>query len=289
LWLVQVLTRDMSDTQTRLERVKARRQKLLIQATRLGFFLIFLVYPYLCSTIVNIYNCTTILEDVFMTFDFSVKCTSNRWILFASIHVASLILYPLGIPLAYWLRMWRYHKNHQLNEPLVRATMGFLYDAYTAANWYFEVVDMIFKLFMTSILALFASSFALQVAACVVVLYMSVHLFVVPYVRKGDDRIHVLSLSELFLIALAGLVINAEGLTDSSDVILSVLLIILSIFFFLVLLFISFRNVVKLLRNSKLVKKLRRGGPPSGPTIGAAGLRDSKDDSLRASKDSVEM
>lgn len=137
-----------------------------------------------------------------------------------------------------------------------------------AMSRYFEVVDMGFKLFMTSVLALFPAIYTLQIAMCAVVLYMTVHLLVVPYVRKGDDRVHVLCLSELFLIALAGFVINQDGLDAASDLLLSVLLIILSVFFFIVLLIISFRNVVKLLRNSKFCKKLRHRGAAN--TTGAS-------------------
>ncbi len=48
--------------------------------------------------------------------------------------------------------------------PEVRIELGFLYDAYYEHYWWFELADMMNKLFMTSIIAFFTKPGQLQIA-----------------------------------------------------------------------------------------------------------------------------
>jgi hypothetical protein len=55
-----------------------------------------------------------------------------------------------GIPAVFLYFLHKYRKR--LREPGVRVQLGFLYEAYTPNLWYFEVVDMLYKLIMTSLI-----------------------------------------------------------------------------------------------------------------------------------------
>ena len=74
-----------------------------------------------------------------------------------------VIVYPIGIPLFYFIKLKRYHQQGILHDAETRAQMGFLYEAYTDQCWYWELVDMVFKLVMTSLVQLLPWRWHLQV------------------------------------------------------------------------------------------------------------------------------
>jgi hypothetical protein len=106
-----------------------------------------------------------------------------RWKTYATLSALMIPVYPIGIPAFFFFMMWRYVKygaasqpaSHpsprvcsrcvcvrvracragRLREPGVRAELGLLYDAYDPSMWWFEMVDMIHKLIVTSVLAFF--------------------------------------------------------------------------------------------------------------------------------------
>lgn len=108
-----------------------------------------------------------------------------------------------------------------MTHPDIRVALGFLYDAYTAKLWWFEIVDMANKLFLVSIVGFFPPDWQLGLAmvrpvtvTCLhgvttppqawTVGYLMVLLLAKPYVRKGDDRLHLLVQLEIYLFLLAG-------------------------------------------------------------------------------------
>jgi len=129
--------------------------------------------------------------------------------------------------------MWRY--RHRLHSSGIRAEVGLLYDAYETHVWWFEMVDMLHKLFITSLIGFFPFAAQLDIAMAVVTLYLIVILKFRPYVRSGDDELHMLAQVELMLLLMAGNVFNTiTGVSDAMDLFLSIVLIIGFIGFFFV-------------------------------------------------------
>ena len=65
-----------------------------------------------------------------------------------------IVVYPIGIPAAFFFLVRR--NLGRLREPDIRMTLGFLYEAYDHDMYWFELMDMTNKLFMTSVMPLFA-------------------------------------------------------------------------------------------------------------------------------------
>ena len=102
------------------------------------------------------------------------------------------------------------------------------------------MVDTLHKLFLTSLLGFVSADAQIQVGLVVVILYACLLLVERPYLHTDNDRLHLLCQAELFLLLLCGLVfqslpIGPDGGYDYfTDVAMSVVLIVITIFFFLV-------------------------------------------------------
>lgn len=224
-----------------------RREEMRVQFCRLSLFTVFCMYPHVSATILNVYNCVPVGNLSLLVEDVTVVCGSERWQSFALMNMLFVLLYPIGIPLMYFVILYKWHRKRQLRSPHTLVIAGFLYNAFSDQMWYFELIDMAFKLGMTALIPFLPHRFELPVACCAVTLYITMLLLLKPYVRKGDDRMHLLTLCELYLFCLVGYIISVEGAyTEAVDALLSTLLI--SIMFALVLAFVtmSLRNCKKL-------------------------------------------
>merc|ERR1712194_352659 len=161
---------DMSDDSNRHMAYKV----LYIKFDRLVLFNVFLLYPHVSSYIISVYNCRTIDGVNYLVADFSVLCSSVEWQNFALYNIPFLVLYPVGIPVFYMYKLSKMSRSGVLNLPTSRAAYGFLYEAFFNKYWYFELVDMLFKLLMISIVPGFGGAFEMQIAMGVVCLYLLV-------------------------------------------------------------------------------------------------------------------
>ena len=78
--------------------------------------------------------------------------------------------------------------------------------------------------------------------------------FVLRYMRSGDFRMHLFALAELMLLYMVGMVMVEQGQTtldETTDVLISTVLIALVSLFFLIFVAISCKNVFKQARNFK--------------------------------------
>lgn len=93
------------------------------------FFLLFLVYPSLSATILRLYICTTIEGTSYLVADMTVQCHTSTWNLAAGLASPTIVLYPIGIPVFFFVMLYRY--RNRLEEAGVRAQLGFLYGTLT--------------------------------------------------------------------------------------------------------------------------------------------------------------
>jgi IPT/TIG domain/Transient receptor potential (TRP) ion channel/Tyrosine-protein kinase ephrin type A/B receptor-like len=223
---------------------------------KLFMFTVFLIYPAVSATTLRLFVCRDIVigTDVeqnqagdtvvsenrvsFLLSDFDVECRTERWWNYVKIDVFFILLYPLGIP-CFFLGMLYFNRN-RLNLPDVRVQLGFLYEAYTNDLWWFELIDMLNKLVLTSLLGFFPPDYqTLQLAFALVfsATYLVTILLLKPYIRKGDDRLHLFAQNLIFIVLLAGwtfVKFDSEGdLDEATDITYSVVLILAMAFLFM--------------------------------------------------------
>jgi len=179
-----------------------------------------------------------------------VICYTDEYKQYAYGGFLLIAIYPVGIPLFFFYMLHRYRKR--LHEVGVRAELGFLYGAYEKEVWYFELVDMLYKLFMIVLIAFVYDDYQLPVAIGLCILYLSVICWMKPFIRKSDDRLAELAQVEIFNLLLAGYcTVNAGGYGEVLDVILGVLLIISLLTFIAFFLLQSVMAVVKQVKDAK--------------------------------------
>ena len=102
--------------------------------------------------------------------DFSIECGQALWNSYAGGLAVFLLLYPIGIPLVYFLRLQKLKSS--LRNPLTQLELGFLYLAYSEPFWWFECLDMLFKLIMTSVVVFLPNQMELTAGLIITTLYL---------------------------------------------------------------------------------------------------------------------
>lgn len=232
------------DQQMRFEQRRAASTRLLV---RLVLFTVFLLYPFVSRMVLAVYNCETIEGESFLLADFSLRCWDEAHMVYVGGMSAFILLYPIGIPLVYYVVLRKHRRLFR--DPAVVLQFGFLFEAYSDDRWFWELVDMGHKLMLVSIVS-FLPNFLEMVGHMIVLLAYTVSLLVLqPYIRKGDDRMHLLAQCELLLLAMVGWVLqNTEDgeLTEFMDILVSALLILMTSGFLVSFLIIAGRNTLKL-------------------------------------------
>jgi len=216
----------IEEQRSRLAQKRSRRR-----FWRMLIYSLFLIYPSVSSTIIRLYVCRTIDGVSYLVEDFRLICYTPDYNFYAMIGIAMIFVYPIGIPAFLFYMLYQYRKR--LDEPGVRAQLGFLFDGFHHEYWWFEIADMIHKLTLVSLLAFFPVKFQLQGGMAVLMGYACLILCTRPYLRKGDDRLHLLGQTEVFLLLLSGHVFRINSSYDKTiDYFLSIVFVIIFIAFF---------------------------------------------------------
>jgi len=221
---------DMDDNDTR----RMRRDRLRTNSTKLVLFTIFLLFPGTSRKALHYFLCHKVEGVNYLAEDFRFQCYDAQWNRFLPFAVFSLIIYPIGIPCALFFLLWKQHLRG-----FVSRGYEFLYAAYHIEMWWFELVDMVIKLFITSMVAFFVGWFQLPGGMIAVAVYMLLVLLFHPHIRRIDDRLQMLSLTEIWLFLLVGYTSRFDELKPGSslDVTLSALLISVVTIVFLLLIY----------------------------------------------------
>ena len=208
---------------------------------KLFLYLLFLIYPSVSSTVLRHFVCKQIDDRSFLLTDLRIQCYTDEWTTYAFIAIALILIYPVGIPVLFFSLLKLNQKD--LREPRIKAQLGFLYAGYRLEIWWWEIVDCVLKLTLTSMLAFASAEAQLPLGMCIVAVYTWSLLFFTPYLRQEDDLLALFAQVEIFLFLLAGYLfytLDVAEYDQKDDLIMSVALIILFIGFFLgFLLFIA--------------------------------------------------
>jgi len=269
----KVMYKHANDGVAQSEQLLGHRAKFW----RLILYTLFLVYPLVSSTIVRTFPCKTVLGEAYLLADFKVSCDDPIYTTWVWVATVAIFVYPVGIPVFFGYLIWSH--RFRLNEVAVRARLGFLYDAYERDCWWWEIIDMLHKLFM-SLLAFLPYEYQMPVAMIILASYAISMLVLQPWFRKGDDRLALLAQAEMMMFAMSGNIFNkGKELDEFTDHILTATLIGLFIFFVAFFFFTTFVALKKKWISSKyhgflmrrLYKWARKMGitnkmwkPPSG-------------------------
>lgn len=226
---------------------KSTRQKFW----SLVMFTLFLFYPTVSTVILRLYQCTEVYGVSYLRLDFSVICDWKG--VYGDNAYASLVLillFPIGIPLFMGQALYKYRQR--LDQLGVRGQLGFIYDAYERQHYYWELVEMAYKLIISAVVPFYPdANVHVPMACCVACVYLILVLTQRPYLRKADDALQQIALTELILMLLCAYWLQTDWKNaEYYDGIITTLLIVLMGFFFTYFLMGTLRTAQKVVKDS---------------------------------------
>ena len=116
-------------------------------------WMLLILYPTICRTTLAAFECVPLQlgpshSDVtyLLRRDPLIKCYTASWVAWALLASLGIVVYCLGVPTAF-LRLTAQHRK----TPQGRARVGILLNSYTPECWYFESIEMLRKLLLTSV------------------------------------------------------------------------------------------------------------------------------------------
>eukprot|EP00937_MAST-01D_sp_MAST-1D-sp2_P000252 g252.t1 len=186
-------------------------------------FLVFLIYPGLCSKIFTVFKCVQVDDDgaEFMVADLEIECNvdGSGHNDLKAVAFVFMIIYALGIPFATWLTLWSHRQEIERRDEGFGEALGQLYLGYTKNIWFWEVVELLRKLVLTGALILLAEEGPTQIAVgCTVcALYLVYFLWTQPLGLAMDHVLQIISSVQLLLTLIMGLYLKGmEGVSGSS-------------------------------------------------------------------------
>src|SRR4051794_21214926 len=111
------------------------------------------------------FNCIEVDGVRYLASDTNIQCSEHRYQQFVPLAAAGIAVFVAGIPLAVLVLLVLFRRRRK--DADVLAWLGFLYAAYTDEMAYFELVVLLEKLVLTSLLPFFADA-GLQVGMAIV-------------------------------------------------------------------------------------------------------------------------
>ena len=149
------------------------------------------------------------------------ECHTGEHLGLVTSSVIGIFVYVLGIPI-FTVFILRKNKKHLYGEgpehDRVLKLYGSLYAQYKPEYWYWEVVEMLRKVFLCGGLIAIASgtSFQIVIALLVQFAYLLVIERTMPYKAIQDDVVQFVGSIQLFLTLLAGLILNLQAGTKNA-------------------------------------------------------------------------
>lgn len=183
------------------------------------FFFLFVTYLSTCSKNANVLPlaCREICHDdtdfhcfKYLKSDFTVECGGPRYKRLVIVAYCAIV-YIVGLPLASYIVLWRNQRKikasendsrqHQNSNNEIAAGMRFLSENYNASSWYWELVETIRKVILTSGLILVGGESRAYVGlACVVSgLYGMFFAYVSPVEDRFENKLMLISLAVTFV------------------------------------------------------------------------------------------
>lgn len=129
----------------------------------LHIWMILLIYPTLCRTMLDTFRCSPLGDAYYLNIDTRVRCYDEEWIAWAIVSIIFAILYALGLPaIIFWLT-YRYHNSKPAERGALGRHISLLLNSYRDRCWWFETVDMLRKFLLTSVVLIVGPRTTVQI------------------------------------------------------------------------------------------------------------------------------
>ena len=89
------------------------------------------------------HKCVEVEGESFLASDFNLRCYDSEWYRYLTANIIFLIMYPVGIPLLFFVLLWRNRSNFGLAS--VRVRFGFVFQGEAfVRSWCWSVLTLCF-------------------------------------------------------------------------------------------------------------------------------------------------
>ena len=144
----------------------------------------------------------------YMTRDYSLKCYDTQWWLVSILPIAVIILFSLGAPAMFALTLWR--NRETLDDPETEKQLGVLYRPYRRDVYWYEPLQMVFKLGLWVALCFFSDGSQLQLvtALAMTIVQVTVHARLLPYSSDAKNFLQTIGLFLTAAVSFSGMTLN---------------------------------------------------------------------------------
>ncbi len=151
-------------------------------------WIVIIFYPPVSRRAIQYITCSEAIDGKhYLTQDYTLECFNEQWHTYFPYAMTALIVYPLGIPAFFAFKLWSRHDK--LKDSNVHARYGFLYEMYRDENYWWDVYEMLQKLFLTGVIVLIFPGKTLQVVIVVLAdLCFLMNLLIQKPHKEGPTR-----------------------------------------------------------------------------------------------------
>jgi len=189
-----------------------------------AFVVLFMLYPMISQRVFQLFDCHELDSgEAWLKADYFIDCNSDEHQIFKGIGVLTIIAYPIGIPCTFWLLLWKNKEkirdDSHIEHLMVTERYLFLVEDYKLECWYWEALDMVRKLMLTSVLVLVEPGTLLQIGSALLVAltFYTLQIRKAPYVLYENNRLKLATDMQIILTLIISLILKASESDDSVD------------------------------------------------------------------------
>ena len=173
--------------------------------------LVFILYPNVCNTILQLYKCEEIEGHYYLSYDLSLECYDEEWYNFSIGGIFLIFIYILGVPYVFYRKLKYFYKHDLLDKKEIVYKYGFMYQGYENKMWWFEILELMRKTILSaSIIYLEESATRIIIALFLCGAYLLYITFNQPRKDPRDVFLSILSATEIFLLLFCGLILEVK-------------------------------------------------------------------------------
>mmetsp|Transcript_38085 Transcript_38085/g.85056 ORF Transcript_38085/g.85056 Transcript_38085/m.85056 type:complete len:411 (-) Transcript_38085:203-1435(-) len=196
----------------------------------------FLIFISTSTTLFNFFKCHEFNEATmngggpkrYLFRDYSIDCDSSRYSIYMIYAGLMILVFPIGIPLIYWMMLWEMRETltspssvdrEMANGAPTIGHLSFLVDAYKPEFYWFEVLECIRRLCLGCVVGLADPESAASAVMGIVASIAFILVFTAcePFKMPQDSQFAVILSTSLTLLFLAALMIKVDLTSDDDD------------------------------------------------------------------------